>query len=54
MKTDKVEAIMEKVEDASTWYSMYTEKLRGANENWELYEDVYKRTLAEIREMLEA
>ena len=57
MKTDKVQAIMDKVECAAMWYGLYKEELFSTDTSKATYETskrIYERTLAEIREMLEA
>ena len=51
MRQKQIETIIDKVEAAATWYGMYTEKL-SANENWELYKDVYEKTIKEIEVLL--
>ena len=51
MKQKQIETIIDKVETASIWYSMYTDKLR-AKENWKLQYEVYERTIKEIEVML--
>ena len=51
MTQEKIETIMAKVQTAAVWYGMYIEKL-NAKEDRRLYNDVYKRTVKEIEDIL--
>tara|TARA_R100000234_G_C4836196_1_gene109034 strand:- start:20 stop:196 length:177 start_codon:yes stop_codon:yes gene_type:complete len=58
MKTYKVQAIMDKIEAASVWYGVYKENVSNdvitGKATYKTSKRIYERTLAEIREMLEA